>query len=162
MTIVISQPASMSKEELDGLGPVKAPISLPAAELVGRKYLDNAPGIDGMGIWECSPGRWTRTIMQEEFAHFIKGSARFIPEDGSPPINLKAGDTIWFPKNSRGIWEITEDVRKVYVIIDRPSLLKRAKARLKTFFMAWGIKKPARPIVTHLQPASASTAPSGR
>lgn len=132
MTIVISQAASMAKDDLDRLGPVKIPLTLPAAQLVGRKYLNDEPGIDSMGIWECSPGRWQRTIMEEEFAHFILGSARFIPEDGSASIDLRAGDTIWFPKNSRGVWEITEQVRKVYVIIDRPSLLKRLKRSIKT------------------------------
>jgi uncharacterized cupin superfamily protein len=131
MAIVIRQPASMAKEDLEQLGPVKAPLTFPAAQLVGRKYLQNEPGIDGMGIWECSPGRWQRTIMEEEFAHFILGSARFVPEDGSEPINLYAGDSIWFPANSRGVWEISEDVRKVYVIISRPSLLKRLKMRVK-------------------------------
>jgi uncharacterized cupin superfamily protein len=132
MAIVIKQPASMTKESLDKLGPVKAPISSPAAQLVGRKYLDNTPGVNCMGIWECSPGLWTRTIMEEEFAHFILGSATFIPENGDPPITLRAGDSIWFPANSRGVWDIKEDVRKVYVVIDRPTLLKRMKAAIKS------------------------------
>lgn len=130
MAILIRQPASMAKADLDHLGPVKAPISMPAAQLVGRKYLENIPGINGMGIWECSPGRWTRTIMEEEFAHFILGSARFIPTEGEP-IDIRAGDSIWFPANSTGVWEITEDVRKVYVIIDRPNFLKRLKFKIK-------------------------------
>lgn len=130
MAIVISQPANMAKDNLDKLGPVKAPISMPPAQLVGRKYLDNAPGVNCMGIWECSPGRWIRTIMEEEFAHFISGSATFIPEKGEP-ITLRAGDSIWFPANSRGVWEITEDVRKVYVVIDRPGFVKSIKSKIK-------------------------------
>src|ERR1700749_823078 len=129
MTVIISQAPSMRKCELDPLGPVKMPLSSPPSMLTGRKYIDEAPGIDSMGIWECSPGRWQRTIMEEEFAHFIKGSARFIPTEGEP-IDIRAGDTIWFPANSGGIWEISEDVRKVYVIIDRPSIWKK----LKNFF----------------------------
>lgn len=135
MAIVISQAAGIPKGDLDRLGPVKMPLSSPAAMLVGRKYLDDAPGIDSMGIWECSPGRWQRTIMEEEFAHFVKGSARFVPDHGEP-IELRAGDTIWFPANSRGVWEIAEDVRKVYVIIDRPSLLKSLKLRIKKILRA--------------------------
>jgi uncharacterized cupin superfamily protein len=131
VAILITQAASIRKEDLDPLGPVKIPLSAPAAMLVGRKYLDNAPGIDSMGIWQCSPGRWQRTIMEEEFAHFVSGSARFVPEGGAP-IDIRAGDTIWFPANSRGVWEISEDVRKVYVIIDRPSLVKRLKSRIKS------------------------------
>src|ERR1700742_3986946 len=126
MAIVISQPAQIAREDLDVLGPVKIPLSPTVSQLVGRKYLDNTPGVDCMGIWECSPGRWQRTIMEEEFAHFISGSARFIPEEGDP-IELKAGDTIWFPANSRGVWDIPENVRKVYVVIDRPSVFKKMK-----------------------------------
>lgn len=133
VTILIRQPASMRKDELDQLGPVKVPLTSPPSMLVGRKYIDEAPGIDSMGIWECSPGRWQRTIMEEEFAHFITGSARFVPESGEP-IDIRAGDTIWFPANTRGIWEISEDVRKVYVIIERPGPIKRFKTALKHMF----------------------------
>ena len=130
MTILIRQAASIAKHDLDDLGPVPIPLSAQVSRLTGRKYLNDAPGIDSMGIWECSPGRWKRTIMEEEFAHFITGSARFVPERGEP-IDIRAGDTIWFPRNSRGVWEISENVRKVYVIIDRPNFVKRMKARIK-------------------------------
>ncbi|HEX2594370.1 MAG TPA: cupin domain-containing protein [Rhizomicrobium sp.] len=148
MAIVISQPASIPKEELDSLGPVPIPLSPMVSQLTGRRYIYNGPGVCGMGIWECSPGRWQRTIMEEEFAHFIMGSARFVPEDGSTPIDLRAGDTIWFPKDSRGVWEISENVRKVYVIIDRPSLYKRAKQYVKQTLVNLGYRKPAQPIKT--------------
>lgn len=127
-------------KDLDDLGPVQVPLSAPASRLIGRKYLNDAPGIDSMGIWECSPGRWQRTIMEEEFAHFISGRARFIPEVGEP-IEIRGGDSIWFPKNSRGTWEILETCRKVYVIIDRPNLLKRIKARIKSALATSGVRK---------------------
>src|SRR5580693_3155784 len=116
MTIVIRQAADIPPAQLDDLGTVQAPLSWPPAELSGKKYLVGRPGVRMMGIWECSPGRWRRTIMQEEFAHFIEGSARFVPDDGEP-IDIQAGDTIWFPPNTRGVWEISENVRKVYIIL---------------------------------------------
>src|ERR1700743_1977153 len=140
MPILISQAADIRREDLDQLGPVKIPLSSPTSLLVGKKYIDEIPGIDSMGIWECSPGRWQRTIMEEEFAHFVKGSARFVPTKGDP-IEIKAGDTIWFPANSAGVWEIEEDVRKVYVIIDRPGPLKKAKARFKGMLASLGLRK---------------------
>jgi len=135
MVIHISQAATMRSEDLDRLGPVKKPLSEPASRLTGRKYIDEAEGIDCMGIWECSPGRWQRTIMHEEFAHFVTGSATFIPEEGEP-VEIRAGDTVWFPRNSRGVWEIHEDVRKVYVVIDRPSLWRRLRAALRSGFLS--------------------------
>jgi uncharacterized cupin superfamily protein len=157
MTILIRQAASMRKEDLDQLGPVKVPLSSPVSQLTGRKYIDEIPGIDSMGIWECSPGRWQRTIMEEEFAHFIVGSARFIPEEGDP-IDIRAGDTIWFPANSKGVWEITEDVRKVYVIIDRPGVFKQAKIWLKETFGRWlriSVPSASRSPVKTTQPSAA-------
>jgi len=163
VAIVIRQPANMAKEDLDQLGPVKIPLSNPVSQLVGRKYLNDVPGIDSMGIWECSPGRWQRTIMEEEFAHFIMGGARFVPEDGSEPIELRAGDSIWFPANSRGVWEIEEDVRKVYVIIDRPNLLKRLKYRVKDALKNLSGGAPAAkpvPVVTRPVAAMAESHPT--
>src|SRR5690348_9499538 len=142
MTILISQPATIRKEDLDQLGPVKKPLDGPTARLVGKKFIDDMPGIDSMGIWECSPGRWQRTIMQEEFAHFLTGSATFIPTNGTP-IEIKAGDSIWFPKNSSGIWDIKEDVRKVYVVIDRPNAWKKFKAWIKSLLSISGVRAPS-------------------
>jgi uncharacterized protein len=136
MAILIRQPGAIPREELDQLGAVQVPLSSPAAALVGKKYIDEAPGIDSLGIWECSPGRWQRTIIQEEFAHFIKGKARFIPDEGEP-LDIEAGDSIWFPANSAGVWEIIEEVRKVYVIIDRPTLWGRFKSAFKIVFKRW-------------------------
>ena|SRR5215471_15617439 len=147
MAILISQPADIRKEDLDQLGPVKKPLDGPTARLIGKKFIDDMPGIDSMGIWECSPGRWQRTIMQEEFAHFLTGSATFIPADGDP-IEIKAGDSIWFPANSRGVWEINEDVRKVYVVIDRPSAWKRFKGRIKSLLASRKMPTPALSLVS--------------
>jgi len=145
MAIVIRQSANIAKSDLDALGAVKIPLGDKVSMLVGRRYLHDVPGIDSMGIWECSPGRWQRTIMEEEFAHFVSGSARFVPEEGEP-IELKAGDSIWFPANSRGVWEIGEDVRKVYVIIDRPGVVKKLKFWVKDVLAAWGLRKPQAPM----------------
>jgi len=131
--IVIRQPLKIPDEKLDQLGPVKVPLSAPAARLIGHRYIDEAPGIDSMGIWECSPGRWRRTIMQEEIAHFLKGRAIFTPEGGEP-VEIVAGDTVWFPKNSRGVWDIVEDSRKVYVVIERPGPIRKLKNLIKRAF----------------------------
>jgi hypothetical protein len=136
MVILISQAAGIPKEDLHDLGPVKKPLNHPPAALVGKKYIDESPGIDSMGIWECSPGRWQRTIMQEEFAHFLTGRARFIPDHGEP-LEIRAGDSIWFPANSAGTWEIEEDVRKVYVIIDRPTVWSEVISFFKTTLKRW-------------------------
>ena len=45
-----------------------------------------------------------------------------MPDDGEP-VDIKAGDTIWFPPNTRGVWEISQNVRKVYIILYKCSVL---------------------------------------
>lgn len=32
------------------------------------------------------------------------------------PIEINAGDVLFFPENSKGIWEIIETVRKAYLM----------------------------------------------
>jgi hypothetical protein len=146
MVILISQAAKISRDDLEDLGPVKQPLSQPASALIGRKYIDEDRGVDSMGIWECSPGRWERTIMQEEFAHFLSGRARFIPTDGEP-IEIRAGDTVWFSANTAGIWEIEAEVRKVYVVIDRPTLWHEFGRFFKTKLKRWlGLPSPSRKV----------------
>ncbi len=141
MTILISQPATLRKDDLEQLGPVKKPLDSTAARLVGKKFIEDMPGIDSMGIWECSPGRWQRTIMQEEFAHFLTGRATFIPTEGDP-IEIRAGDSIWFPANSCGVWDIKEDCRKVYVVIDRPNAWKKFKGWIKSLLSISSVRAP--------------------
>jgi hypothetical protein len=34
------------------------------------------------GVWECTPGRWRRQIVAQEFCHFIQGRCTFTPDDG--------------------------------------------------------------------------------
>ncbi|MGY9058689.1 MAG: cupin domain-containing protein, partial [Candidatus Puniceispirillales bacterium] len=38
----------------------------------------------------------------------------FTPDDGEP-INIEAGDVVYFPANSTGVWEIIETTRKSYL-----------------------------------------------
>jgi uncharacterized cupin superfamily protein len=123
MAIVIRQAAEIPTTELDRIGPVEIPLTSPPSELLGKKHLVAGPDVRLVGVWECSPGRWQRTVMDEEFAHFVSGRARFVPDAGEP-FEIFAGDTIWFPPNTRGIWEIEERVRKVYVIFYRRSLVR--------------------------------------
>ncbi|RQO67151.1 cupin [Aquitalea sp. FJL05] len=98
---------------LSAASPVAMPLSLPHAAT--RVHAVERPDGVETGVWECSPGRWRRQIMQAEFCHFIQGRCRFIPDDGEA-IDIRAGDALFFPANSAGVWEVTETVRKSYVL----------------------------------------------
>ncbi|MDD2048986.1 cupin domain-containing protein [Pseudomonas putida] len=94
------------------------PVAVPLGEPVSIASVTAVERSDGVetGIWECTPGRWRRQIVQQEFCHFIKGRCTFTP-DGGEPLTIEAGDAIMLPANSTGIWDIEETVRKTYVLI---------------------------------------------
>lgn len=71
----------------------------------------------GLGIWECTPGKWRRQVTKREFSHILDGHCTFTP-DGQPPIELRAGDSVYFPANCNGVWDIHQTVRKSYLIVD--------------------------------------------
>ena len=113
----ISSVASIPSDELDDWGPVPQPISELVSQLRGRVLNENPDGSEA-GIWECSPGTWTRLVMDAEISSFVSGHALFHPEDG-PTVEIKAGDTVYFDNNSKGTWEVLETTRKAYLTYKR-------------------------------------------
>ncbi len=109
--------ADIPSEELDDLGPVPQPISETVSQLRGRIINENQDGSEA-GIWECTPGTWTRLVMDAEISSFVSGHALFHPEDGET-VDIKAGDTVYFDNNSIGTWEVLETVRKAYLSFKR-------------------------------------------
>ncbi|MCO7515616.1 cupin domain-containing protein [Pseudomonas guariconensis] len=100
--------------ELGSSNPVAAPIGEPVA-VTSVTCVERSDGVE-TGIWACTPGRWRRQIVQQEFCHFIKGRCTFTP-DGGEPLHIEAGDALMLPANSTGTWDIQETVRKTYVLI---------------------------------------------
>ena len=99
--------------ELDDWGAVTIPIGEPISQLRGRILAENADGSEA-GIWECTPGTWQRTVMEAELCTIFSGRATFTPEGGDPmPIN--PGDVVYFPANSKGVWQVHETIRKSYL-----------------------------------------------
>lgn len=69
-----------------------------------------------IGIWECTPGRFTADRTKaSEFCHLISGRIEMIHSDGSK-VQLGAGDALNLPLGWTGEWRIIEHVRKLYVI----------------------------------------------
>jgi uncharacterized cupin superfamily protein len=107
--------------ELADWGPAKEPVGALIAQIRGTETSDPKSPRDRVGVWECSPGRWRRQVMEREFAHFVSGRGRFIPDRGDA-FDILPGDAVWFPAHTTGTWEITETLRKTYIILGfRPS-----------------------------------------
>lgn len=99
---------------LEDSNPVAVPLGEPLA-VTSTTSVERSDGVE-TGVWECTPGRWRRQIVQQEFCHFVAGRCTFIP-DGGDPIEIRAGDALMMPANTTGIWDIEETVRKTYVLI---------------------------------------------
>ena len=102
--------------QLGEANPVAVPLGTPVA-VASTTSVERDDGVE-TGVWECTPGRWRRQIVEQEFCHFISGRGTFTP-DGGEPIAFQAGDAFLLPQNSLGIWDIQETTRKTYVIIER-------------------------------------------
>ncbi|MFW0754238.1 cupin domain-containing protein [Pseudomonas sp. H11T01] len=99
---------------LEESAPVAVPLGTPVA-VTSTTSVERNDGVE-TGIWECTPGRWRRQIVAQEFCHFIQGRCTFTPDHGET-LQIEAGDALMLPANSTGIWDIQETVRKTYVLI---------------------------------------------
>ena len=68
------------------------------------------------GIWECTPGKFERVLPNAEVMHILTGACIFTPTGGEP-LHIQAGDTLFFPAHTTGVWHITETLRKVFFIV---------------------------------------------
>jgi uncharacterized cupin superfamily protein len=143
----VGSPQTLSSEALDDWGPAKVPVGKMVAHTRGTEVRSGGRGNDRVGVWECSPGRWRRQVMEREFAHFISGQGRFVPDVGEP-FEIRAGDAVWFPAHTTGTWEITETLRKTYVIVSFTPLEALRHTVLRRVETIW------RSIQSLLQPAS--------
>lgn len=69
------------------------------------------------GIWECTPGVFRRQVAKREFSYFLEGHCFFTPQGGAP-IEICAGDSVYFPANTEGVWDVRKTIKKTYFIVD--------------------------------------------
>jgi uncharacterized cupin superfamily protein len=110
-TPVVHGPAALT--DLEDWGPL-AEATGPEMQTAGLIFWEDGNGNE-TGIWECSPGPSRWTLETHEFVQVLAGSMTVTP-DGGDPVDLKAGDSVTFPKGWTGTWDITETLRKAYVI----------------------------------------------
>lgn len=118
MTIQILK-NSPARADLADTGAVARPLSQPACTTRTLKLAEGAAG-DRMGVWECTAGSYLRQVPEAELMHILAGRCTFTPEGGEP-LAIEAGDTVYFPANTRGRWDMTGTLRKVYVVFSPSS-----------------------------------------
>jgi uncharacterized cupin superfamily protein len=70
-----------------------------------------------IGVWECTPGRFSadRTAAGE-YCFILSGRASVRNADGGGERHLGAGDLLVLPQGWIGEWTIHEPVRKLFLI----------------------------------------------
>jgi uncharacterized protein len=73
--------------------------------------------VGNMGVWECTPGGWQITNRGDTETCFILSGAATMTDDATGEKHeITAGDLIVLPAGWSGRWDITETLRKVYVV----------------------------------------------
>jgi hypothetical protein len=67
------------------------------------------------GIWECTPGPSRWSLETHEFVHIVFGHMT-VTRDGEDPVVIGPGDSVFFERGWQGTWDISETLRKLYVI----------------------------------------------
>ena len=77
----------------------------------------SADGLTRIGVWECTPGRFTadRTAAGE-YCHILSGRASVSNADGSGSREIGPGDLLVLPQGWTGEWVIHDHMRKLFVI----------------------------------------------
>lgn len=89
----------------------------PGQKEVATSLWTSPDGKLDIGIWECTPGRFTADRSKAaEFCYFLSGKLVMTHVDGTRR-DLGPGDAIMLPQGWKGEWEITEQVRKIYVFL---------------------------------------------
>jgi uncharacterized protein len=118
MTIQILK-NSAARADLAERGAVARPLTQPACT---TRQLDIPAAVSAghkMGVWESTPGSYLRQVPNPELMHILSGRCTFTPEGGQP-LEIEAGDTVFFPAHTNGRWDMKDNVRKVFVVFPQP------------------------------------------
>lgn len=77
----------------------------------------DASGQFHCGVWEAAPATWRVQYREHEFCHLLAGRIR-IRENGGGEVELGPGDSFVVPAGFRGVWEVLEPARKLYVVFE--------------------------------------------
>lgn len=114
MTIQILTQSAHQALPVDG--PVPKPLTDPTCVQSNLRIQLDGAGENRTGIWEVSVGRFVRQMVNAEVMHILAGECTFTP-DGGETSDIRAGDTLYFPANTDGVWDVRVPLRKVYVVL---------------------------------------------
>lgn len=105
-------------------GTAPAEPSPPAAERIRRgnpqaqtrNDYSSADGGRHVGIWESTEGAWEVEYSEWEYCLILSGRVRLTDPAGDV-VTVTAGESLVIEPGFRGLWEVLEPTRKLYVIV---------------------------------------------
>ena len=95
------------------------PVSHPIAGVSHKSGIiltrSNPPRRSESGIWAGTPGTWRCEVKSDEFCHFLAGHCTYTHDDGDT-IVIQPDTLAFFPAGWKGVCEIYETIRKVFLI----------------------------------------------
>jgi uncharacterized cupin superfamily protein len=105
----------LAKTDIGAFSPKPTSIEGDQVEAV-RSFFQSPDGTVDIGIWECTPGRFTADRTgSSEICHIISGRVEVSRADGETR-ELGPGDLLVLPQGWKGEWRIRETTRKLYMI----------------------------------------------
>ncbi|WP_192177874.1 cupin domain-containing protein [Mesorhizobium amorphae] len=105
----------LARTEISQFSPKPTSIEGDQVEAV-RTLFQSQDGTVEIGIWECTPGRFTADRSRSsEICHIISGLVEVRRADGETR-ELRPGDLLVLPQGWKGEWRIRETTRKLYMI----------------------------------------------
>jgi len=97
--------------------PEPKPTSLSGDQVEASRTLWTSPdGALEIGVWECTPGRFTASRdTNSETCHILSGRVSLHGPDGRGR-QVGAGEMLVLPKGWKGEWTIHETTRKLYIL----------------------------------------------
>jgi uncharacterized protein len=111
----IEAPADLPRERMSPAGTAPSPQGGEVVRFSAQEAFAAPDGRIKTGVWEATPGRFRRAVMDAEFSHFIAGHATFAADNGQI-FEFREGDAVFFPPGTHGTWTIHDTLRKTYVI----------------------------------------------
>ena len=84
----------------------------------GRLDLGSSDSVHRMGVWACTAGAFECIERGDELQTILEGRVRIVRADGTS-IEFGPGDSFVTRKGERLVWDVLEDVRKVFFTHDR-------------------------------------------
>jgi uncharacterized protein len=84
-------------------------------EGITRNAYESADGRKYVGHWESTVGSWEVAYTEWEYCLMLEGRVRITGRDGVT-VEAGPGDSLVIEPGFKGVWEVVEPAKKLYVI----------------------------------------------